>query len=229
MATKKLSAKERLAALKGPPKKSAQNVKPKAKATKKRAVKKATAKKKGKKQPKGAARKEKISIKDQQFADYYMGGPDNLRGNATACYRYMHPTAKETTCQQEGSTTLNKPMVQAYIEARVSAIQDVTGINAAWVLDQSVRLLRMGFGDIASPHEAMVFGTKVKHTLKTFNPNAVKSALELIGKNITVKAFQENVEVTHNFDLEQLLNDRSKAVEKAAADRKLAVVGGTEA
>ena len=229
MATKKPSAKERLDALKGPPKKQAPAAKSKPKATKKKAAKKPNAKKKGKKQSKGATRKEKISIKDQQFADYYMGGPDNLRGNATACYRYMHPTASENTCQQRGSKTYNKVKVQAYIEARAKDIQNVTGINAAWVLDQSVRLLRMGFGDVSSPREMTVFGDRIKYTSKEFNPNAVKSALELIGKNITVKAFQENVEVTHNFDLEQLLNDRSKAVEKAAADRKLALVGGTEA
>jgi hypothetical protein len=45
---------------------------------------------------------DKLSAKDQQFADLYYGGPGDLMGNATACYRYLHPRAKDNTCQVEG-------------------------------------------------------------------------------------------------------------------------------
>jgi hypothetical protein len=45
-------------------------------------------------------------------------------------------------------------------------------------------------------------------------------ALELIGKNTSVQAFSKKVEINHTHYLEQKLNERSKAVEKAAISRK---------
>ena len=57
-----------------------------------------------------------ISLKERQFADLYMGGPDHLRGNAAACYRELHPRCKPSTAETEGPKTLRKPQVKGYLE-----------------------------------------------------------------------------------------------------------------
>ena len=101
----------------------------------------------------------KLSAKDQQFADLYFGGPDDMRGNATACYRQIHPMAKDNTCQVEGSKALSKPMVAKYLESKREELTEATGINAEYVLRQSIRYLEYAFGDRPAP--------------KTFNPTAV--------------------------------------------------------
>jgi hypothetical protein len=59
-----------------------------------------------------------------------------------------------------------------------------------------------------------------------FNAMGVRAALELIGRNVGVKAFQDNLEFGHNFRLEQLLIERTKVMELAAGHRKLELVEG---
>ncbi|MDH3636730.1 MAG: terminase small subunit [Gammaproteobacteria bacterium] len=152
----------------------------------------------------------KLSARDREFADNFFGGPDEVRGNATACYRHLHPKAKITTCQVEGSKILSKPMVALYLESRRVELTKSTGINAEYVLRQSVRYLEIAFGDRPAP--------------EGFNAMGVKAALELIGKNTGVKAFQDSIEIGHTFKLEQMLNDRIKAIEVAADQRKLELV-----
>ncbi len=49
-------------------------------------------------------------------------------------------------------------------------------------------------------------------------------ALELIDRNYVVQAFLEKAEVSHVHYLEEVLNRRLKAMENAAAKRKLELV-----
>ena len=49
-------------------------------------------------------------------------------------------------------------------------------------------------------------------------------ALDLIGRNRAVLAFQNNVEVNHTHYLEEVLNERMKKVEAAAKARQLQLV-----
>ena len=90
---------------------------------------------------------DKLSAKDQQFADLYFGGQDDVMGNATACYRHLHPRAKDNTCQVEGSKILSKPMVADYLQAQREKLTEVTGINAEYVLRQSIRYFEIAIGD----------------------------------------------------------------------------------
>jgi hypothetical protein len=152
----------------------------------------------------------KLSAKDQQFADLYFGGQDDVMGNATACYRHLHPRAKDNTCQVEGSKILSKPMVADYLQAQREKPTEVTGINAEYVLRQSIRYLEIAIGDRPVP--------------ENFNHAGVKAALELIGRHTRVQAFRYTVEHTHTHRLEQRLAAKSKAVEQAALERKLALV-----
>ena len=65
---------------------------------------------------------------------------------------------------------------------------------------------------------------KVVENLSQFNPQALGKVLELIGRNRLVQAFQDSVEVSHTHHLEELLNERMKQVEAAAAARQLRLV-----
>ena len=152
----------------------------------------------------------KLSAKDQQFADLYYGGPGDLMGNATACYRKLHPRAKDNTCQVEGSKILSKPMVAEYLQSRREKLTEVTGINAEYVLRQSIRYLEIAIGDRPAP--------------ENFNHAGVKAALELIGRHTRVQAFRDTIEHSHTHRLEQALTRKSKEVEKAALERTLVLV-----
>ena len=43
-----------------------------------------------------------ISAKDQHFADIYIGGSNQVRGSAKACYKHLHPRCKDSTAATEG-------------------------------------------------------------------------------------------------------------------------------
>jgi hypothetical protein len=101
-------------------------------------------------------------------------------------------------------------MVADYLESRRQELTEATGVNAEYVLRQSIRYLEIVFGDRPAP--------------TNFNPAGVKGALELIGRHTRVQAFKDNVEHTHTHRLEQALACKSKEVEQAALDRKLALV-----
>jgi phage terminase small subunit len=168
---------------------------------------------------------DKLSAKDQQFADLYFGGPSDLMGNATACYRQLHPRAKDNTCQVEGSKILSKPMVADYLQARREKLAEVTGVNAEYVLRQAIRLYKRAMGD--EPIEIDVVDSSGE--LKTierreYNPQVARQALELIGRHTQVQAFKDTVEHSHTHRLEQALALKSKQVEKAATQRTLELV-----
>ena len=60
--------------------------------------------------------------------------------------------------------------------------------------------------------------------LRQFNPTALGKALELIGRNKSVGAFRETIEVSHVGYLGEQLNKRGKQLEEAATRRMLKLV-----
>ena len=44
-------------------------------------------------------------------------------------------------------------------------------------------------------------------------------AIEMIGRNVAVRAFEDSVAINHTHDLERMLNDRGKALEAGARER----------
>ena len=153
---------------------------------------------------------DKLSAKDQQFADLYFGGADDVRGNATACYHEIHPRAKQRTCEVNGSRKLRQAEVVEYLESKREKLTEITGINAEYVLRQSIRYLEIAIGDRPAP--------------ENFNHAGVKAALELIGRHTRVQAFKDTIEHSHTHRLEKALARKSKEVEKAALERNLALV-----
>jgi hypothetical protein len=80
-------------------------------------------------------------------------------------------------------------MVADYLNSRRLELTEATGVNAEYVLRQSIRYLEIAFGDKPAP--------------KNFNVPAVKGALEIIEKHAKVSAFQDNVEHSHIHRLER--------------------------
>jgi len=171
-----------------------------------------------------------LSPKDREFADRYFGGSDDCRGNAARCYRYLYPRCKVSTAQTNGPRLLRKTQVQAYLESKARKLQEATEINAQWVLEQSVRLFARCMGDEAYPVEYQRINpetgiiTAETYYIRSFNPAGARAALELIGRNRGIQAFQENIEVSHTHYLETVLNKRAKQLESAATKRKLELV-----
>lgn len=101
-------------------------------------------------------------------------------------------------------------MVADYLNSRRLELTEATGVNAEYVLRQSIRYLEIAFGDKPAP--------------KNFNVSAVKGALEIIEKHAKVRAFQDNVEHSHIHRLERALASKSQVVEKEPAKRKLVLL-----
>lgn len=170
-----------------------------------------------------------LSARDQLFADHYFGGPNQVRGSAKACYKYIHPRCKDSTAETEGPAVLRKPQVQTYLERQGKKITERAEINAQWLLEQSIRLYYRCMGDEAYPVEYERTNpesgeiTVETYYIRSFNPIGARAALELIGRNRGIQAFKDSVEVSHTHHLEQALTKRAKTVE-AAALRKLELV-----
>ncbi len=147
----------------------------------------------------------------------------------------MHPRASLSTCQVEGSKCLKKPMVAKYLAAKAQLVTEKTNMNAARVLEESVEMLEMAKGKQPQVHEFMVSKeneegtkeyTKIRNELCNTNLAMMGKALELIGRNVAVRAFEDSVAINHTHDLERMLNDRGKELEEGARKRmeRLALV-----
>jgi hypothetical protein len=167
----------------------------------------------------------KLSAKDQQFADHYFGGAADVRGNATACYHEIHPRAKQRTCEVNGSRKLRQAEVREYLGSKREKLTEITGINAEYVLRQSIRLYNRAMGDESIEIDVVASSGELKTIeRREYNPAIARQALELIGRHTQVQAFRDTIEHSHTHRLEQRLAAKSKAVEKAALERNLALV-----
>jgi hypothetical protein len=186
--------------------------------SKKKAIKKKTTKKPAARKPK------KISDKDKIFINNWLGGPDHLIGNATACYRDLHPKAQQRSCETGAEKLMRKSEVQVYLQAKLKKVEEATDINAAYVLTKSVEYLEMCMGERDIPNDLVLIGedgqrTVVKAHARQFNAAGVGKALDTIGKHEAVQAFKEKLELSGEVDLGTLMARRQKAVEEAAAKR----------
>jgi phage terminase small subunit len=70
-----------------------------------------------------------LARKQQEFADLYRGGPDEIRGNAQACYKKVYPRSSQRTAEVEASKFLRKPEIDNYLticSERTAKRADVT-------------------------------------------------------------------------------------------------------
>ena len=151
-----------------------------------------------------------LTVKQQRFLECYLGADPGLHGNATKCYLKVYQCSLKAA-ESGGARLLQNVKVIAEISIHQDKVAEKINVTAEYVLRQSMRYLEIAFGD--------------KPTPENFNPSGVKGALELIGKHVAVKAFQENIEHSHTHKLEQRLAERSKQVEdRARANQKLELV-----
>lgn len=165
----------------------------------------------------------KLNARQLAFIKCYLGDDPKIAGNGTQCYRSVYgATASDRSAQVCASKLLNNPLVKAQIDrAQAKAVQAIDW-NARTVLEEAVRLYDRCMGDTSYPVEYTRLDKKTGelittvHQSRSYNPQGARAALELIGRNTGIQAFQDNVEVTHTHHLEQALAKRAKALEGMA-------------
>ncbi|MEE8364182.1 MAG: terminase small subunit [Gammaproteobacteria bacterium] len=165
----------------------------------------------------------KLNSRQLAFIKVYLGGDTKLAGNATKSYRSVYgDTASDRSAQVCASKLLNNPLVKAQIDrAQVKAVTAIDW-NARTVLEESVRLYDRCMGDTGYPVEYTYKDKKTGELVTTvrqersYNPQGARAALELIGRNTAIQAFQDNIEVSHTHHLELALAKRAKSLEGMA-------------
>lgn len=157
-----------------------------------------------------------------QFVKVYLGTDPITGGNANKSYRFVYgEQLSQQVSQASGAKLLHHPLVEALIrQAETRAIEEIHW-NAKKVLEQSVRLYDRCMGDTDYPVTIDWYDkagephtTTVRRT--DYNPAGARAALELIGRNRGIQAFQENIEVSHTHYLEQQLSARARVIEGKA-------------
>ncbi len=76
-----------------------------------------------------------LSPQQSRFAELYIAGPDDLRGNGTRCYQVAYPTAhsKQAACES-ASRLLRRPQVRARIaQLRELVAAECTARLRSWM------------------------------------------------------------------------------------------------
>lgn len=81
-----------------------------------------------------------VKAKMRQFADLYRGGPDDVRGNATACYMAIHPKIQTKSAQSKGHGYLQHPYTQEYLREHTDAAAKEADITQERVLKEVARI-----------------------------------------------------------------------------------------
>ena len=162
----------------------------------------------------------RLNQKQLLFIQLYLGSDDTLAGNATACYREAYKSeAKSKSVQVMASKLMQHPRIKAVMDRATTKAVEAVNWNAATVLAESVRLYDRCMGDTFYPVEHTYVDKKTGELVTTinqersYNAAGARAALELIGRNTGIQAFQDNVEVSHTHYLEQVLNRRAKVLE----------------
>ena len=165
----------------------------------------------------------RLNLKQLTFIKLYLGSDDTIAGNASACYRIAYNSkAKPKTINAMASKLMASAKVKKVIDTATKQAVAAVNWSARTVLDESVTLYNrcMGYEEVPEQYIATdkQTGVRTPHTVyrRSFNAAGARAALELIGRNTGIQAFQDNVEVSHTVYLEQALAKRAKAVESRA-------------
>jgi phage terminase small subunit len=171
----------------------------------------------------------KLTIKQQQFLELYLGAEPGRSGNSTKSYMSAYGCS-EKCAGASGPRLLANVRIKEAIAKYQERLQEKIDVTAETVLRDAIRFRDIAFGDIPGTYERMVedpeTGEQIKviAQLRQFNPQAVGKAIELMGRNRLVHAFQDSVEISHTDRLVELLNERTKKVAAAAEARRLRLV-----
>jgi hypothetical protein len=146
--------------------------------------------------PKPAIRK-----KLEEFAHLFRGGPDEVRGDAKACYKVLHPKAGDKTAEVKGSLYLNHPIVQEILAAKAQEISEQADITQEYVLNivretmERCAQIRPVLDKQGNPVMVKTEDGEVKAAF-TFDATNVFRGAELLGKNL--KMWTDKVEANVN-------------------------------
>ncbi len=132
-----------------------------------------------------------LSPQQSRFAELYIAGPDDLRGNGTRCYQVAYPTAhsKQAACES-ASRLLRRPQVRARIaQLREIAAAECTARLRNWMElapDAQETLRAAAAGDL-------VFDQADPKLRPELIRSAVKSAIEILDRALgTTKQMHEH-------------------------------------
>jgi len=159
-----------------------------------------------------------LTIKEREFADYYRGGDQSVRGNAKRCYMLIHPKAAERSAEVEASKMLRKPEIVAYLKLKSQEVAEECGVNAKWLLERLVEEATADVADIYTKEGALkpihewpkiwrqglVGGLETQQQFEYIDGQKSPDGffmklklsdrikrLELIGKHVDIQAFRE--------------------------------------
>ncbi len=131
-----------------------------------------------------------LSPQQSRFAELYIAGPDDLRGNGTRCYQVAYPTAhsKQAACES-ASRLLRRPQVRARIaQLREIAAAECTARLRNWMElapDAQETLRKAAAGTLAFDVDVKVEPEKIR--------SAVRAATEILDRALgTTKQMHEH-------------------------------------
>lgn len=133
----------------------------------------------------------KLTPKQRRFVGEYL-----IDLSATAAARRAGYSAK--TAHSCGPRLLANAGVAAAIATAMRARSEATKIDAEWVLRQAVELHLRCMQEVKPalhPTTRLPLRDEGGNSVFTFNAAAAARALELIGKHVSVNAFEENVRI----------------------------------
>lgn len=134
----------------------------------------------------------KLTSKQQRFAEEYL-----IDLNATQAAIRAGYSAK--TAGQVGFENLKKPQIAAAVAKAKRERSEATKIDAQWVLRQAVELHQRCMQEIQpirNPKTGKQLHDDDGNALFKFNASGASRALEIIGKNVEVAAFKDQLEVS---------------------------------
>lgn len=144
------------------------------------------------------------------FAHLYRGGPDDVRGNAVACYRMVHPTASAATARGKACNYYNHPIVQAILDEKLQELSDEADITQEYVL-KTVRetmercaQIRPVLDRQGQPVMIATEDGEIRAAF-TFDATNVFRGAELLGKNLKMWTDKVEASVSGGKNLSDLL------------------------
>ena len=159
-----------------------------------------------------------LNARQREFLRLYIGRNTRYRGNATACYAKAYDCSDKKTAQACGSRlTTTNPHIKAAIERANQKAMDNLGIDATFVLQESLHLYDVALGNVAIEVDQITKdGSVVPVEVRSLDLGVASRQLDQIGRHTSVQAFQDNVNHSHTHYLEQRLAQRHRELEAKA-------------
>lgn len=147
-----------------------------------------------------------LTPKQQRFIQEYLVDLNATQAAIRAGY-------SEDTAYKIGSENIRKPQIAEAIETAMTLRAEKVGISSQWVLDQAVRLYRRCTQDVVPLLDRK--GNQIQdedgNALFAFDARGAAAALTMIGKHVSVNAFQDTVQ---HKGLEGLADRLARAAER---------------